>query len=177
MELVTAAASEPMASGGGSLTADELRRIAHYDPETGEFTWLQNRVRAKAGTKARRGVGRYVEMRINSQLYLAHRLAWLYVHGEFPKGHIDHINCNEADNRLVNLREATHRQNLCNRGKNKNNTSGYKGVCQLGPDKYKANIKENGRTKHLGIFDNPVSAHEAYSAAAHRLHGDFARVS
>src|SRR6266550_4589715 len=125
-----------MASGGGMLSAEELRRIAHYDPDTGEFTWLQNRVRAKAGTKAKRGWGPYVWLRINSKLYLAHRLAWLYVHGEEAKGYIDHINCDQSDNRLVNLREATHRQNLCNRGRNKNNTTGYKGVCLIEPGKY-----------------------------------------
>lgn len=170
------AASEPMASGGGMLSVEELRRIAHYDPETGEFTWLQDRGRAKAGTKAKRGWGPYVMLRIGTKLYLAHRLAWLYVHGEFPKGYIDHINCDQSDNRLANLREATHQQNLCNRGKNKNNTTGYKGVYLVEPGKYKAVIKENGKSKHLGIFDNPVSASQVYSAAAHRLHGEFARV-
>jgi hypothetical protein len=171
------AASEPMASGGGSLTADELRRIAHYDPDTGEFTWLQNRGRVKAGTKARRGWGQYVTMRINGYLYMGHRLAWLYVYGEFPKLFIDHINCDGSDNRLVNLREATLQQNLCNRGAPKNNATGYKGVYQLAPGKYLASIKEDGKSKYLGTFDNPVSAHQAYSAAAHRIHGEFARVS
>lgn len=160
-----------------TLTAEEFRRIAHYDPETGDFTWLQDRARARAGTKARRGQSPYVEMRINGELYLGHRLAWLYVHGEFPKGYIDHINCNQADNRLINLREATHQQNLCNRGRNKNNTTGYKGVYLIGPGKYKASIKENGKSKHLGIFGSPIAAHQAYSAAALRLHGEFAKVA
>jgi hypothetical protein len=159
------------------ITADELRRIVHYDSETGEFTWLRGQGAVKAGAKVKRGSSRYVMFRIDGRLYLAHRLAWLYVYGELPQSYIDHINCNEADNRLINLRPATHRENLCNRGANKNNTTGYKGVYLLAPGKYKASIKENGKSKHLGIFDNPIAAHQAYSAAAHRLHGEFARTA
>ena len=167
-----------MAAGSGTaITAEGLRRIASYDPETGEFTWLQDRMRARAGRKAPRGTSRYIGYRINGKFYLAHRLAWLWVHGEFPAGYIDHINGNEKDNRIANLRPATHQQNLCNRGRNKNNTTGYKGVYLIGPGKYKASIKENGKSKHLGIFGSPVAAHQAYSAAALRLHGEFAKVA
>lgn len=175
------ALSPPEVTTSGSvtatgITASEFRQIANYNPETGDFVWLADRSRAKAGTSAPRGNTRYVEYRINGKLYLAHRLAWLWVHGQFPAAYIDHINGDEKDNRIANLRPATHQQNLCNRGANKNNTTGYKGVYFLGPGKYKASIKENGKSKHLGIFDNPVAAHQAYSAAAHRLHGKFARV-
>jgi hypothetical protein len=156
------------------LSVEKLKRLAHYDPETGEFTWLVDRGRVKAGTKAKRGRTPYVELRIEGKLYLGHRLAWFYMTGEWPI-RVDHEDTDKSNNRWSNLREATHKQNLCNRGKNKNNTTGYKGVCRLKSGLFKANIKEDGKTKHLGVFDDPVVAHAAYCAAAARLHGDFAR--
>lgn len=176
--------SEPMqadkspvaADDGAYLGVEKLKKLVHYDPETGEFTWLVDRGRAKAGTKAKRGRSPYIELRIEGKLYLGHRLAWFYMTGEWPP-RVDHEDTNKRNNCWSNLREATHQQNLCNRGRNKNNTTGYKGVYLLEPGKYKASIKENGKSKHIGIFDSPVAAHQAYSAAALRLHGEFARVS
>jgi hypothetical protein len=178
MEL-SVAASEPMASGGGSLTADELRRIAHYDPQTGQFEWFENvRFRKNAaGNKPRSKPVSYFQVTIRGQRYLAHRLAWLYEYGEFPKGHIDHINGDRHDNRLANLREATHQENLYNRGANKNNSTGYKGVSVNRLGRYLATITANGKYHYLGLFDDAETAHQAYCAAALRLHGDFARVA
>lgn len=106
--------------------------------------------------------------------YKAHRLAWLYMHGELPDKSIDHINGLKTDNRIANLRLATNAQQKQNRPRNLNNSSGYKGVARA-ETKWRARINANGRHYYLGRFDTPEDAHNAYVAAAHRLHGEFAR--
>lgn len=89
---------------------------------------------------------------------------------------VDHINNNKLDNRKENLRVCTRSENMRNRGKNKNNKSGYKGVSWFARDScWTAGIKHNGKRIYLGLFDNPADAHEAYKKAALRLHGDFAK--
>ncbi|USE78946.1 HNH endonuclease [Cupriavidus gilardii] len=92
------------------------------------------------------------------------------------KRQVDHINGNPLDNRRSNLRVCTHAENQLNIGRQRNNTSGFKGVCfdkQAG--KFKAAIAYQGRRKNLGLFDTPEAAYEAYCAAAAQLHGEFAR--
>lgn len=104
-------------------------------------------------------------------------MAFLYVHGWLPE-EVDHINNNgpKDDNRICNLREATKSKNQFNRGRTKNNTSGFKGV-QFKKDigKYRARIKNNLKDIHLGYFSTPEEAYEAYKEAALRLHGEYAR--
>lgn len=113
------------------ITQEQLKLILNYDPETGEFNWLvkpRNRasIGGVAGHLRKNG---YREISIKGKKYYAHRLAWLYMTGSWPKEHIDHINGNPSDNRFCNLREATRSQNMHNQGVCSNNTSGYKGVC------------------------------------------------
>lgn len=86
----------------------------------------------------------------------------------------DHLSGDGLDNRRANLRLATHAQNIHNRGANKNNTSGYKGVS-LNRGRWAAHINVNGKRKHLGSFSYPQEAHAAYCSAAEKLHGEFAR--
>jgi hypothetical protein len=96
--------------------------------------------------------------------------------GVVPGIWVDHINGDRLDNRRSNLRPATHQQNLMNRGTNKNNQSGYKGVYQeLGL--WRACIKINGRNRHLGNFDDAETAARAYDFAAHEAFGAFARLN
>jgi hypothetical protein len=171
-----------MTSGSGALTAEELRRIAHYDPKTGEFTCLVNMGRRLIGQRADVKSGAkdqpYFHLYIGGKRYFSHRMAWLWVHGTEPSAYIDHINGDTLDNRLVNLREATHQQNLFNRGANKNNTTGYKGVrLTRSGKKYWAEIKIDRKSKYLGAFDSAELAHQAYCAAAARLFGEFAGVA
>ena len=84
---------------------------------------------------------------------------------------VDHINGNPLDNRRENLRVCSQQENSCNRGKNSNNKSGYKGVSwNKQCEKWRAAI--NG--KHIGIFDTPEEAHQAYCEAARELHNEFA---
>jgi hypothetical protein len=91
--------------------------------------------------------------------------------GDPPDNVIDHVNHNKLDNRRQNLRVCTHQQNQFNRGKNSNNTSGYKGVhWNKQTQKWKAQINH----KYLGLFDSAEEAHRAYVRAAQELHGEYA---
>lgn len=104
---------------------------------------------------------------------LAERWGW-----EIEGMDIDHVNGNSLDNRRENLRVATRSENMCNRVKTANNTSGFKGVTwnkQCG--KWRARVKLKGKSHHLGYFENVTEAADAYAAAARRLHGSFARLS
>lgn len=100
-----------------NLTQEYLKSILHYAPETGIFTWivcLSNRAKigSIAGTIRNNG---YSKINIGGQLYYAHRLAWLYMTGKWPKEHVDHKDNVRANNKWKNLREATYSQNNKNR--------------------------------------------------------------
>lgn len=96
-----------------------------------------------------------------------------------PEGmHIDHINGDPLDNRRSNLRIVTRFQNEQNRGKNKNNTSGYKGVTfSKKEQKWVAQITANGKSYRAGCHASPEAAAQAYNEAATRLHGEFATLN
>lgn len=160
------------------LTQQTLKSVLAYDAETGLFRYLSNRGRqAKKGSIAGYNHEQgYVRIKIKGVQYYAHRLAWLYVYGEFPQKLLDHINGVTSDNRIANLRLATQAQNMGNSRKPINNTTGFKGVCfhkQTG--KFVAHISMNNKLKSLGYFKTAEDAHKAYVEAAKRLHGDFAR--
>lgn len=88
---------------------------------------------------------------------------------------VDHIDGNGLNNRRSNLRLASHRQNLWNQRMRKDNTAGFKGITAYGTNKWRAQIRSNGKRLHLGTFDTPEEAHEAYCTAARELFGEFAR--
>src|SRR5574341_403988 len=138
------------------LTQQRLKEVLRYTPRTGEMVWrvtLSNR--ATAGTAVRgRSLNGYSRVKIDGRLYYAHRLAWLYVVGEWPPVKVDHKNRDRADNRWRNLRLANNSQNSQNTTMRSDNTSGHKGVtwskrfsCWL------AQIQIDGRGKHLGVFE------------------------
>lgn len=157
--------------------AERLRASITYDRETGRFYWRQRRGSAVAGQEAGcvNALG-YVVIRFDRRLELAHRLAWLHVHGEWPPEEIDHINGNPADNRMDNLRLASHAENGRNVRKHSDNASGFKGVhLHKQTGRWRARIKINGVSKSLGLHDSAQSAHIAYCRAAEVFHGDFAR--
>ena len=88
------------------MTQAELKSILSYDPDTGVFLWLESRRGVTAGTVA--GSTRhdgYQSIRVRRKSYLAHRLAWLYTHGEWPEKNIDHIDHDPSNNRVSNLRD------------------------------------------------------------------------
>lgn len=153
------------------LTYERLRELLHYDPETGVWTWLArttNRVDVGfvAGSMSR---GK-VSIRIDGKLHLSHRLAVLYITGDWPSGVVDHVNGDSGDNRWSNLRDVSQRVNLQNRrSPSSNNRTGLLGVSRRNR-RFQASIKVDGPRIYLGTFDTPEQAHEAYLAAKRRLH-------
>ena len=107
--------------------------------------------------------------------YKAHRLAWLYMTGEWPTGFIDHINGNRADNRYANLRSASRTENLANSTVYRAGKDTPKGVRQVPGGKWTARIQKNNQPIFLGRFDTADAAAAAYRTAAVNLFGDFAR--
>jgi hypothetical protein len=156
------------------LTQARLKELLHYDPETGIFTWrvrLSNRTPAGAIAGSDSGRG-YLRLTIDKRDYRAHRLAFLYMTGDFPPEDVDHINGVRDDNRWVNLRPATRSENLHNQaGPRRDNTSGFLGVCwHKQRQKWWAQITLNGRQHTLGFFDDPAVAHATYLKAKDELH-------
>lgn len=156
------------------LTQKTLKVLLHYNPHTGAFTWRVYRGgRAKAGTLAGSLADNgYITISVLSRVYSAHRLAWFYMTGAWPKLKIDHKDRKRSNNRWRNLRLATAQQNQHNRSKQHNNVSGYTGVtwnkrCQ----KWQAQITVDNERKYLGVFDDVTDAAKAYSKAKAIWHG------
>ena len=120
----------------------------------------------------------YIRMKVGGKLYLAHRLAFLYMTGKWPEDQVDHINHIRDDNRWCNLREVSHQENHKNQSKPKSNTSGVTGVCWCKRyKKWKAQIKVEGKVKNLGSFTSKEDATKARKEAEikygfHDNHGD-----
>ena len=153
------------------ITQQRLRELAHYCPETGQFTHLQSKGRKKAGMPAgslrRDG---YVYAMFDGYRAMAHQFAWLYVNGEWPTQEIDHMDGNKANNAFANLRQVSRRANTENkRTAKRTSTTGLLGVVRH-RDKFVAKIVHAGKRKHLGVFETPEAAHEAYVQAKRRLH-------
>jgi hypothetical protein len=160
------------------LTAESLRHLVSYDASTGEFRWrIKPCPQLNAGDLAgcRNNEG-YWQIRVLGKIYLGHRLAWLYMTGEWPRGLIDHRNLNRSDNRFDNLRVATKSKNAANSRAHKDGTSGYKGVHWSKQHKrWKAEICIEGKRRYIGLFDDPKEAAKAYTAQARIHFGEFAR--
>ncbi len=156
------------------LTQEYLKSVLHYSPETGIFTNLTDRCgRARKGVTAGYIAQGYTRITIDSIKYKASRLAWLYVHGEWPN-EIDHINGKTADDRLINLRACNRMQNMRNVKTKSDNVSGYKGVhfCNT-TSKYIARIRLDGQRLYLGSWGTAEEAHYAYKNACAALSGEF----
>lgn len=148
-----------------------LHELLDYARETGVFTWRASKGRAKAGAVAgcKHPKG-YLRITLDGVPYLAHRLAWLHVHGVFPDGEIDHKNGVRTENRINNLRDASTLINQQNqrRARTTNLTSGLLGVSAR-KNKWAARIRIGGNQRFIGSFDTKEKAHSAY-VEAKRIH-------
>ncbi len=157
------------------ITHQEALDTYDYNPVTGVFhRHMKSGKFKESGTTSGHG---YLQITFNGGLYYAHRLAWFYIHGEWPSAEIDHINRVKDDNRLSNLRSVTKTENLKNMPKFKNNTSGVTGVhwSKLS-GKWSAYIQLEGKRMHLGFFTDKSDAIAARKAAEikygfHKNHG------
>lgn len=158
--------------GRGISGAAELLSLLRYDAETGQFSWIAGRLSGRtSGSKNGQG---YLNIKINGRVYLAHRLAWLAITGCWPDSEIDHINGAKADNRAINLRQATRYQNAQNVMRRAG--ASFKGVAKIKTG-WQAAIKANGKSLYLGVYPTAEAAHAAYCNASRDLHGHFARLA
>ena len=167
----------------------ELHRILRYDPDTGAFYRLvpsrngcykpgsRGSCGSRADYRTKNNYGKYPVhwVCIKGKPYQAHRLAWFYMTGEWPKYLIDHIDNEGSNNAWRNLREATRITNAHNAKRHKDNSTGYKGVCKITEHIFMAAIQVNGKRIHLGKYKSALEAHEVYCIAAKRYFGEFAR--
>lgn len=172
------------------LTQMRLRELLDYDPMTGTFTWrrqahvkdgptlgVRNRWAGQvAGATTIQG---YRIINVDGERLRACRLAWLYMTGNWPVEHVDHINGNSLDDKWINLRECTRSENMSNAKLLRlNNTSGARGVDwnkRLG--KWHARVKFEGQLHHCGYFDNFDDAVKARDTKAAQIHGAFAKLN
>lgn len=152
-----------------NLTAERLRELLSYDPETGLFVRRvalsrRSRVGDVVGSRHLKG---YLYICVDGERHRAQRLAWLHAHGEWPKGVVDHRNGVPDDNRLINLRDTTQAKNVLNQRR----ASDFKGVHFRGDVKrWRALIQIEGQSKHLGYFVSEQEARAAYLAAKRQHH-------
>lgn len=154
------------------LTQSDLRNLLRYDTETGVFVWINPAsTRVKSGDVAGcLGDDGYLKIGIFGKRYKSHRLAWLYVHGQFPECEIDHINGNRADNRIDNLRLASSKQNKENVKLNAASTSGHRGVhWDKSRQKWLAHVTSNRKFHNLGRFDDVTDAINAVTQARNQF--------
>jgi hypothetical protein len=160
------------------LTAERLREVLNYDPETGVFTWKESRG-SKAKDQAAGSLHKedgYIYVRVDGVLYKGHRLVWLYMTGARPH-RLDHKDGKRANNSWSNLREATNGQNMMNTGKRPSNKSGLKGVSWAKVKRlWRMDIAAYG-VKYHAMFDCPAAAHLAYVVKSDQLHGEFGRTA
>lgn len=164
------------------LTQERLKEMLSYDPKTGHWTWLVDtktgrgagRVHMKAGSQAgavSHAKG-YRKIGIDGQRYLAHRLAFLWMTGEWPKHQVDHIDGDGGNNAWNNLRDVTRSVNMQNRKRaTKDSLTGILGVTfNRNRQKWVAQITINNAPKGLGYFETSEAAHHAYLEAKRQLH-------
>lgn len=172
------------------ISAETVRQLLAYDPETGVLTWkprtpdmfsrngrsqewkCRNWNSRHAGKRA--GCvdkSQYTKIRFYGGLFYAHRLAWVIVHGVWPEANLDHKHGVNSGDRLSNLRPATQAENMQNRCASKRNSSGYLGVSwSISSKKWTARIRANGKYLHLGLFATAEEAAEAYLSAKRKFH-------
>lgn len=164
-----------MADRFSGLTQEKLKSCLSYDPETGQFTWL---VRLSNYTVVGDIAGSidsygYVQIKLFGISYKAHRLAWFYMTGWWPKDQIDHKNRIRHDNKWLNLREASQTENSQNQSVSFSKTNELKGAYEH-KGMWMSTIMVFGNKIDLGYFGTAEEAHAAYVKAANSYFGEFA---
>ena len=173
-----------------------VRELLDYDMDSGVFrgrsrAWYRFKTKRDYGTWHKQYKGKlagyinakgYLIIRLPKSAYAAHTLAWIYIYGETPDGVIDHINGNKVDNRIVNLRNVSQKENTKNARLSKRNISGCNGVrWDNSKNKWTAYIGVNYKKINLGSFDNLDDAISARKEADtkygfHENHGAVNRI-
>jgi hypothetical protein len=155
------------------VTVQRLRELFIYDPETGAVT--RKRDGEVCGS---RGGERYIRALVDGKMFYVHRIVFA-LHFGFMPDRVDHRDGDKRNNRPSNLRECTQAENTCNRGKTEAGfSSQFKGVhFEAQTQKWRAEIKKNGKQRKLGRFDTEEEAAEAYNEAAKVTHGEFAKLN
>ena len=144
------------------------RQYNRDDEETFEdYLYHEGKLYKRVGTETEGG---YRRVKHKRKSYLEHRLIWRILKGVWPDGDIDHINCVRNDNRIENLREATHSQNMANSSESWG-SSGVKGVY-IRPD---GTIVAMCADNYLGTFKTVELAKEAYMKFATDRWGEYAK--
>jgi hypothetical protein len=153
------------------IALNRLKDLLLYTPKTGVFTWRNARGKVRAGDVAGAvDYYGYVVIRIDRVLYKAHRLAWLYMYGEWPSRNIDHINRVKNDNRIENLRNVNQSVNTHNAKVRSNSKSGVSGVVwRADRKKWCARIKIGYKNIFIGNFDLKEDAVKARRNAEKKL--------
>ena len=164
------------------LTYEQAVEVLEYDPVTGDIKWHGKAnprfVGGKAGSLNKDG---YVDISYRYNRMYGHRVAWLLSYGEWPAGHIDHINGNPSDNRISNLRLVDNEANHRNMKQHKGNSSGVTGVYwSKRAKKWQAYICVKGKQIYLGVFAELEEARIARKEAEieygfHKNHGRISR--
>jgi hypothetical protein len=161
-----------------TIPIERLHELFVYDPDTGILTNRATRSsRARIGDETGwRDVHGYRRVMVDGSRLYVHRIAFAMTFGRWPENEVDHQNGDRIDNRISNLREATHSENLKNTSFQINNKSGRKGVhWDAERRRWLAQIMVGGKHMHLGRFRDLDAASEAYESAAKLHFGDFAR--
>lgn len=155
-----------------------MNELFQYTASTGCIIRVVNQGRMLAGDNActSHALG-YLRVHMDGISYMAHQVAFAMHYGRFAKL-IDHKNEDKMDNRICNLREATWGENLSNRGPNRNNTSGYKGVSwSKSSNKWAAQLMYKRKHIHLGLFLDKHEAARVYNTALAMYRGKFAKLN
>ncbi|MBP9804995.1 MAG: HNH endonuclease [Candidatus Accumulibacter sp.] len=159
------------------LTQEYLRSILRYDPETGLLYWVKPNPLWRKGKPGQiagclhKSSGYWV-LKIDGVDYRAHRIIWVMWYGVWPEREVDHEDGDRINNRIKNLRSATHLQNTANK-KRRRKRRYPKGVDRLPGGRFRAKICVQYKQISLGVFDTPEEAHAVYLERAKKYFGNF----
>lgn len=161
---------------------DRLKNILNYDPDSGIFTWKVKTCRkvtigkeAGAISKANPLAAPYLVLNFDGTRYKLHILAYFYMTGKWLPGNIDHEDGNTLNNKFLNFRIATRKEQNTNKAKHRDGVCKYKGIhFNKRTNRYVAEIMNNRVKYHLGSFDTQEEAAKAYEIKSKELHKEFA---